>query len=111
MASGGGYWPRKPSPDTVEELVYVLESMFDYEECADGSHEPGIQKIAIFSQNGVPSHIAFQPRNRNGIWKSKMGWNIDMEHTLDALESRIGHESEAYGNVVKFMRKKLKPKA
>jgi hypothetical protein len=109
---GRGYWPRYPSQDTVEELMYVLAKMFDYEECADGSFEPGVKKVAIFEQCGLPVHIAFQPTDRKGVWKSKMGLNVDMEHALDLLEARPGREAaEAYGTVVRFMRQKPKRKA
>ncbi len=43
--------------------------------------------------------IALQPTSCNGLWKSKIGFNIDMEHELRAIESNI------YGTPQRFMRK------
>lgn len=51
--AGYGYWPRQPSEETVEELMYVLETMFDYEECDNGTCEPGVKKVAIFERGGL----------------------------------------------------------
>ncbi len=102
------YWPRQNSTDTVDELVAVLRD-FGYEEC-DGSLEKGVQKIAIFAKNGVPQHISIQPSSRGGKWLSKMGFNIDMEHDLRAIETWNGDDPEkhGYGKIVKFMRLPLR---
>ena len=101
---GDGYWPREDSQDTVEELVAVLQE-HGYTPCEDGRHVPGVQKVAIFVKGGVPVHVAVQPSTRNGIWKSKMGYNIDMEHDLHAVETWDGDDPMAhgYGRVATFL--------
>jgi hypothetical protein len=103
-----GYWPRDGAPNTVDEIMSVL-SEFDYEEC-DGSYEPGVQKVAIFVNGDVPVHVAVQPSSRHGVWKSKMGYNVDIEHDLHAIESWDEDDAsyQGYGKAVKFMRLKRK---
>ena len=68
--------------------------------------DQSVQKVAIFANSGVPVHIAIQPSNRRGVWQSKMGYNIDMEHDLHAIETWDGDDpkSQGYGKVVKFMK-------
>ena len=76
-------------------------------QCADGSYEKGVQKVAIFVNGGEPVHIAIQPPYRNGIWKSKTQYNIDMEHkSLEILETwpEDDPERQGYGKAVTFMR-------
>jgi hypothetical protein len=103
-----GYWPRRPSCDTVEEIVSVLIEQFGYTECGDGddgSFEKGKRKIAIFAdKHNVPQHVAFQPLrtgSRTRRWKSKMGFNVDMEHELWAVAG------DKFGEPVKFMCKDI----
>ena len=99
------YWPRKNAPNTVEEIMSVLRD-HGYEECEDEAHENGVQKVAIFVTDGVPVHVAIQPSSRDGIWKSKMANNIDMEHELHVIETLDGDdpEFEGFGKAVRFMR-------
>ena len=101
------YWPNSPSEDTVEELRRVLRQ-FGYAECEDGSFEKGTRKVAIFADDhGVPTHVAFQPEFTSSPrrrWKSKMGKNINMEHELLAVESKL------YGNPVQYMSRKIRPR-
>jgi len=100
------YWPHSNAPDSVQELVSVLEE-HNYEECNDGSYEKGVQKIAIFENRGDAVHVAIQPPYRNGIWKSRMQYNIDIEHDdLGSLETwpEDDPSRQGYGRAVKFMR-------
>jgi hypothetical protein len=102
---GHGYWPRQPSQDTVYELTRVLISDRGFKECmpgqSNGTLEPGIRKVAIFADdNNVPQHVCYQPDHTSSqrrTWKSKMGFNIDMEHTLHAISGKL------YGHPVKFL--------
>ncbi len=100
------YWPKDHAPETVEELMRVLHEHFGYEECADGKFEKGVQKIAIFVNGGVPVHVAIQPSSRNGVWQSKMSYNIDMEHELKAIETWPGDDPQfqGFGIASKFMK-------
>lgn len=98
--AGIGYWPPEGNRDveTVDELAHVLRVRFRYSNCDDGTFERGRKRVAIYALDNVVMHIAMQPGNRGGIWMSKMGYNVDMEHELDAIEGPL------YGRVVKFMR-------
>jgi len=97
---GMSFWPNDNGDDTVEELMRVLSIDYSYEECEDDTFEPGAEKVAIFVAKGRPSHIALQPTDAQGLWRSKIGFNIDMEHELRAIESGI------YGKAEVFMRKR-----
>ena len=96
----------------MEELVRVLTS-FGYQECASQKFEKGVQKVAIFARDGIPVHVAIQPSNRSGIWKSKMGYNIDMEHELRAIETHADDDpqKQGYGKLAKIMSKTSARKA
>jgi hypothetical protein len=86
--------------------MHVLASEFGYEACLTGDYENGVHKVAIFVSGGLPVHIAFQHGARGGIWMSKMGYEIDMEHSLDAVDSEgCDPRFEGYGKPEKFMRK------
>jgi len=103
------YWPRQGAPNTAAELMAVLSEDYGYEECEEGEHghfEKGVQKVAIFVKDGVPVHVAIQPTSRNGEWCSKMGYNIDMEHDLRAIETHPEDDpdKQGYGVVTKFMK-------
>jgi hypothetical protein len=65
--------------------------------------QANIEKIAIYvNQLGVPSHAARQLPN--GLWTSKLGSNVDIEHaTPDAL---TGND---YGRPALLMARQLQP--
>jgi hypothetical protein len=96
------YWPLGvPRANTLEAFVQAFESLgfiaCDDSECLAPHFEPGITRIALYLLNGIPKHAARQINNK--IWSSKMGSNMDIEHTLNALE---GPE---YGRVKKILRR------
>jgi hypothetical protein len=93
------YWP----PGCPEELLLAsfvaAFRRLGYKDCDDGDFENGVEKIAIFADATGPTHAAKQPTNRNGLWKSKLGENVDIEHELSLLEGNF------YGKVVHYMKK------
>ncbi|MHB1767738.1 MAG: DUF7689 domain-containing protein [Phycisphaerae bacterium] len=103
---GCGYWPRQPSSETIAEIMEVLQNDFGYKPCDNGDFEKNTSKIAIFAKGDVPVHVAIQPSSGSGKWMSKMGYNVDMEHELRAIETQDGddHETQGYGTVVRFMK-------
>jgi hypothetical protein len=59
----------------------------------------GIEKIALFSENGINcTHVAKQLPNN--IWTSKLGVSHDVTHTLSAMEKGI------YGDVAMILQKR-----
>jgi len=74
-----------------------------YVECADGSFEPGFEKVALYARNvpGIgwePTHAARQLSD--GCWTSKLGEFEDIEHFgVDAIADG------SYGTVVCYLRR------
>jgi hypothetical protein len=92
------YWPPNvPTRAHLDSFVAAFQSI-GFEICASGTHEQGVEKVALFADaNGVPTHAARQMPS--GRWTSKLGPWEDIDHTLFALESG------AYGSVVQFMQR------
>ncbi len=92
------YWPSAiPREYTVSAYVQLYE-LLGYQKCSNGNLEPNFDKVAVFAKKSIPTHAAKQLSN--GLWSSKLGKNIDVSHSLFAIEN--GH----YGNVVQFLRRK-----
>ncbi len=96
----GYYWPPgAPDADTVRGWAKVFE-IHGYAETEDQSLESEYEKIAIYASDDGPEHVARQ--KASGIWVSKMGKGVDIEHTLEAIEGSF------YGKVTKVMKRKCK---
>jgi len=94
----GYYWPPGAgSAETIEGWTKVFE-LHGYKETQDRTLQPEYEKIAIYASVDGPEHVARQ--KASGVWTSKTGKGVDMEHTLEALEGAF------YGKVVKIMRRK-----
>jgi len=105
---GIGYWPPNISRETTVEAFIRAYGALGYVSCADGSYEPGFQKVALFAEKGVdgeltPTHAAVQLQN--GHWSSKLGDFEDVEHF--ALEVLNGpRNGPRYGGVVRYLKRK-----
>jgi hypothetical protein len=101
----GYYWPPgAPRANTVEAFVQAFGTL-GFAECEDRERlnppfEGDVERVALYALVGAPKHAAKQIDART--WSSKLGNNIDIEHTLRGLEG------PTYGNVVKILRR---PKA
>lgn len=86
------------------EAYQLAYETLGYQVCTDGTLEEGYEKVAIYaSPENRPKHAARQLSN--GVWTSKLGKNIDIEH--NQLESVVG---QLYGAPVLFLRRaKLTP--
>jgi len=96
-----GFWPAEiPRRLTLNTLTAVY-AQDGFERCDSGDHEPGFEKIAIYTdRRGLPRHAARQLDN--GIWTSKLGEAEDIEHeTLEVLQ---GPE---YGSPVRYLRRAI----
>ncbi len=91
------YWP-----DTVARIE-ALEAFVDafrtlgYLPCEDGELEPGYEKVALYANQGSPTHAARQLPD--GRWSSKLGRSVDIAHTIDALDGPL------YGTIVLYLRR------
>ena len=97
------YWPSTvPRKVDIPCSISAFQTC-GYEVCSDGKHEPGHIKIAIFCDNeDIPTHAARQLPS--GLWTSKLGPDVDVEHDLDGFLTipRIALE---YGKIKVFMKK------
>lgn len=101
------WWPKRPAywPPTIPEdtSIETFTSLFEalgYSVCLEAEFEEGYEKVAIYALGGEVQHAARQLQN--GKWTSKLGQDIDIEHTLAGLEGGL------YGDVVKILKRKLK---
>jgi hypothetical protein len=90
----------------MEETVTAFEAAFallGYSRCESGGREAGVEKIAIYTLNGKPTHAARQLQD--GFWASKLGREEDVEHsTPERLVSYPG--CSIYGKVEMFMQRR-----
>jgi hypothetical protein len=73
-------------------------AMMGFVTCADGRFEPEREKIAIYVQNGITTHVARQilTGEHAGKWTSKLAVLVDIAHnSVDDLSD--------YGTVASFM--------
>jgi hypothetical protein len=102
--SKGYYWPRgkRPGNSALAEFeAYCADE--NWEVARDGAVEFGYEKIALYALNGEPKHAARQLIN--GLWTSKLGDHVDVEHRLSDLEG------PQYGNVLRIYRRAKTPAA
>jgi hypothetical protein len=73
------FWPANvPREETLEAFVAAFSTL-GYSVTEDPSREPGVEKVALYSDRiGTPTHAARQLPN--GQWTSKLGKDIDIEH-------------------------------
>lgn len=96
MGSSGHYWPAAaPLEYTVAAYVAAYETL-GYSPCDDDALLNGVEKVAVFAENGVPKHAARQLQD--GSWVSKLGQAHDIVH--QAAED-VGGSS--YGEPVAFV--------
>jgi len=93
-AGTDAYWPAGcPQEVTVSAFAAAFATL-GYEPCSYGHLESSYEKIALFTDENEPTHAARQLQS--GIWVSKCGSNVDIEHKLKELEGPL------YGKVTMF---------
>lgn len=89
------YWPDSVTASaTIDSFTSAYQTL-GYTACDDPLYQDGVEKVAIYAKAGIPTHAAHQLLN--GIWTSKLGRDVDIEHTLEGLEGDI------YGQVVRTL--------
>jgi hypothetical protein len=74
----GRYWPPDvPHEETIEAFVAALATQ-RFLPCPTAAMEAGLEKIALYALEGVPTHAARQLLD--GWWTSKLGPSFDIEH-------------------------------
>jgi hypothetical protein len=91
------YWPPSaPKEETLEAFVKALSTV-GYELCSDGVLEPNFEKLAVYALSGVIRHAALQ--QEDGMWRSKLASDEDIEHTLPGLGG------PCYGKVAAYFKR------
>jgi hypothetical protein len=97
------YWPF-PIPDKVTLQSFIdAFSTVGFGPCAGGNPETGVDKIALYGLD--EEHVRHAARLDAGKdqWKSKLGPDEDIEHTLEGLEG------PCYGKVLAYLSKRQGP--
>jgi hypothetical protein len=92
----GRFWPPDvPRDESLEAFIAALATRA-FISCSSSEVEVGVEKIALYLAQNVPTHAARQLSN--GWWTSKLGPNFDIEHAnLEALAGGV------YGDPVAFL--------
>lgn len=102
------FWPAgfdrvAADAEVTLNLVARLFSAYGFERCPDGSPEEGVEKVALFADDGEFLHVARQLPS--GRWTSKLGQDRDVEHELEALLHPGNDRWYDYVAVAAFMRR------
>jgi hypothetical protein len=98
---GFDYWPAGIARERTLQAFLQAFATVGYNACANGSLEPGWEKVAIYATAEGPTHAARQLDDAR--WTSKLGPDDDIEHVLDGLCSPL------YGSVTQFLRRPVPP--
>ena len=92
------YWPQgTPVEETLAAFIHAFATL-GFVPCDADTVEPGFEKIALYvNSQGKPTHAARQLPN--GKWSSKLGREIDIEHSL------IGLTNSEYGSVAQVLKR------
>jgi hypothetical protein len=101
---GGYYWPAGLPKDDYSLANYLAAfRTLGFEECQDGAHEDGVEKIAAYvAADDDFSHVATQLDD--GWWSSKLGHFNDISH--ERLDSLLKGHPIQYGETLIFMARK-----
>jgi hypothetical protein len=93
---GLSYWPENVlRAETMASFVTAFAEL-GYAPCGNGGLEFGIEKVVIFLEDGIPTHMARQLSS--GEWTSKLGKSWDIVHV-----SSSELDGSAYGSAVQFL--------
>lgn len=95
----GGYWPQKVPGELSVDAFTKAFATIGYEECESPEFELGYEKVAFYSKGDEIQHASRQLIN--GFWTSKLGKDVDIEHTIHGVEGKI------YGCVAKILKRKV----
>lgn len=94
------FWPSGALYNTSKEALIDAYEKIGFEKCDNGKGEDGFLKVALYTKDNINYEHAAR-LEQDGKWKSKLGVDIDIDHSLEALENGL------YGNIYQFMKKKI----
>ena len=96
----GKYWPGGSPQSTSVDAFTMMFATLGYLDATSRSIESGFEKVAVYVNSSLQvTHAARQISE--GLWTSKLGRNVDVSHTLEALEGGI------YGTVAKILKRRV----
>src|SRR5437867_5835247 len=77
------YWP--PLALRAYTIPAYMQAFAEagFVRCPTSIVEPGFTKVALYAKNNFPTHVTRQLTD--GWWTSKLGFDVDIEHSFDAL--------------------------
>jgi hypothetical protein len=98
-----GHWPINERAVTPDNFILAFAAL-GYERCHSGEYEEGYDKLALYvDATKEPTHMARQISRTE--WTSKLGKLQDISHA--SLDCIGGHDSESYGDVYCFLRRRI----
>ena len=92
------YWPDGVQRQATVQAFSDAFATVGFKQCTDGTHEPGKEKVALYTLAGAPTHASFL--TERGTWASKLGRDHDVEHvTLGCIS---GYGQNDYGDATHF---------
>lgn len=92
------YWPGDiPSVESLDAFIQAFGRL-GYRVAHDGSFIEDIEKVAVYTKDGIPTHAAIQVGPDK--WQSKLGDWYDIEHSESAV---TGGD---YGNIAVYLERK-----
>jgi hypothetical protein len=96
----GEWWPPNVKRQTTLDCFVEVFEGLKYQICGNGELESGFEKVAIYTRDGRPTHMARQLPS--GKWTSKSGTLYDI-----ALADLDGLSGGRIGRVTRFMRRRV----
>ena len=81
--------------ETLNSFIEAFATL-GYAPCNDGTFEADLEKLVIYLDGGVPTHMARQLDS--GVWTSKPGSSWDIEHLAP-----IEVNGEIYGGASQYL--------
>ena len=77
------YWPLRPHSSNALEAFHALFDAWGWQRTESRAYEGGQTKIALYWNNGSPTHAA--RLLASGKWTSKLGNEHDIMHEIEDL--------------------------
>jgi hypothetical protein len=81
------HWPEGIPRDNTVDAFIAAYTQLGYEVADSQELEEGLEKVAIYTKDKLPTHAARQLPS--GMWTSKLGREEDIEHTLRGLTESV----------------------
>ena len=91
------YWPEGIAREETITAFVAAYGGLGFVQCDSPAFEEGYEKIAIFADYTIPTHVARQLSS--GFWSSKLGQLQDIQHRLESMAGSL------YGDCKCFLKR------